>query len=201
MYIATLVNNLKAKGYDVEVFKTKQDAKVYIDSAIDKKTVGIGGSTSVNELGIYDELIRHNTVYWHDRLPYGKTKDEVRRKASSSEVYISSVNAITKDGEIVNIDNTGNRIAGISFGPKDVYLIVGQNKITADLKSAIERAMNIAAPLNAQRLGIRTPCAINGDKCYRCDSPDSICRELAIFLKMPMGARYHIVIVLEDLGY
>ena len=93
------------------------------------------------------------------------------------------------------------RVAAISFGPVDIYFIIGSNKITDDYESAMYRARNIAAPLNARRLNRNTPCALKADKCYDCSSPDRICRNFSVFHEKPFGARYHIILVNEVLGY
>lgn len=126
---------------------------------------------------------------------------ETRKLATASEVYISSVNGIAETGEIVNIDGCGNRVAAISFGPEKVYLLVGKQKITKDLNAAIDYARNVAAPKNAKRLGINTPCAINADKCYNCNSPQRICRNMSILMTKPSGSEYEVIIIDEELGY
>ena len=128
-------------------------------------------------------------------------RKKARLAATRSEIYISSVNAISESGEIVNIDRVGNRVAGISFGPEKVYFLVGINKITPDLDSAIYRARNVAAPLNAKRLKLKTPCAKKADKCYDCKSPDRICCNMSIFLHKPIGREYEVVLINEPLGY
>ena len=126
---------------------------------------------------------------------------ETRTAATRSEIYISSVNGISEAGDIVNIDNTGNRVAAISYGPQKVYRLVGENKVTTTLDEAIYRARNIAGPRNAQRLQRRTPCAIKGDKCYDCNSPERICRNLCVMWDKPTGAEYEIILINEELGY
>ncbi|MDD6815966.1 MAG: lactate utilization protein [Firmicutes bacterium] len=196
-----LIENLTQKGYHVHVFCDKESAAAYMNQAIDGKTVGIGGSVTVRQMGLYPMLSAHNDVCWHDEKPEELTVMEARKKATSSEVYISSVNGISETGEIVNIDNTGNRVAAISFGPSEVYLVIGRNKICPDLASALDRARNIAAPLNAQRLKRKTPCALKADQCYDCNSPERICRNLSVLYERPTGAEYHIILIDDDLGY
>ena len=124
-----------------------------------------------------------------------------KNASCQSDIYVSSINGISVNGDIVNIDNTGNRVAAIQYGPKHVYLIVGKNKIADDLHKAIYRAQNIAAPKNAQRLNRKTPCAKQGDRCYNCMSEDKICRILSILTYKPAGALYTILLVDEELGY
>ena len=196
-----LVRNLVNKGYKVTVFNSKDAAAKYLDSQINGRTVGFGGSVTLHELGLFNLLSKHNTVYWHDEKPEHMTVAETRTAAARCEIYISSVNGISEQGEIVNIDNTGNRVAAISYGPEKVYLVVGVNKVSPDLNSAIFRARNIAAPLNAKRLKCNTPCAAKGDRCYDCKSPERICRNLSILWDKPTGAKYEIVLIGEKLGY
>lgn len=199
--ISRLITALESKGYIVHIFENKELAASFIDGELDSKVIGIGGSQTVDQMGLFDKLSTHNTVYWHDRKPEDMTVLETRQAASRAPVYISSVNAISEDGEIINIDNTGNRVAAISFGPDDVYLVFGINKITEDYDSALYRARNIASPLNAKRLNRKTPCAVKADRCYDCTSPERICRNLSVLWNKPTGATYHIVIVKEELGY
>ena len=197
----TLKNNLENKGYTVSVFQTKEDATNYLTNKIENKTIGFGGSVTLHELNLYENLSKNNLVYWHDKKPEELTVFETRKKASTSEIYISSVNAISLDGDIINIDYTGNRVGAISFGVEKVYLIIGKNKIAPDYDSALYRARNIASPLNAKRLNRKTPCAIKGDKCYNCNSPERICRNLSVLWQKPMGSEYEIILINDNLGY
>lgn len=197
----TLKKNLENKGYVVNVFDTKEAAATHINKQIHEKTVGIGGSVTVRQMNLFEMLSEHNTVYWHDEKPENLTVKETRTIASRADIYISSVNGIAETGEIVNIDNTGNRVAAISYGPEKVYLLVGKNKVEADLDKAIYRARNVAGPLNAQRLKRKTPCAAKADKCYDCNSPERICRNLSVLWTKPTGAEYEIVLINEALGY
>jgi len=199
--LTNLEQNLKAKGYQVGVFDVKEAAANYINSRIHQKTVGLGGSVTIHDMNLYEMLSSHNVVYWHDKKPEDMSIMETRTAASRAEIYISSVNAISEAGEIVNIDNTGNRVAAISYGPAKVYLVIGENKVTADLESAIYRARNVASPLNAKRLNRKTPCAIRGDKCYNCNSPERICRNLSVLWEKPAGAEYEVILIREKLGY
>ena len=201
MQLEALKTALEKKGYRAAVFAAKEEAADFVDQAIDGRTVGIGGSVTVHEMGLFEKLSGHNTVYWHDAPPEGMNILEARNAAIRAEVYISSVNGISKSGEIVNIDNTGNRVGAISFGPQTVYLLVGRNKIEETLEKAIWRARNVAAPKNARRLNRKTPCAVKGDRCYDCASPDRICRNLSVLWTKPVGAEYLVVLIDEYLGY
>lgn len=198
---SVIQHNLEVKGYNVVVCKNKEEASDYLNKHIDNQSVGFGGSMSIEAMQLYETLSLHNTVYTHARQYENMTMDDIRRAACQSDIYISSVNGISMNGDIVNIDNTGNRVAAIQYGPKHVYLIVGKNKIADDLHKAIYRAQNIAAPKNAQRLNRKTPCALKGDRCYQCQSEDKICRILSVLTDKPAGALYTIVFVDEDLGY
>ena len=120
--------------------------------------------------------------------------------AREADVYLSSVNGLAETGEMINIDGAGNRVAETIFGHKKVYFVIGKNKLAEDYDKALWRARNIAAPKNAQRLGMKTPCAVNGDRCYNCSSPDRICKVLSVFWGAPMGADCEVVLVKEDLG-
>ncbi|MBR5794717.1 MAG: lactate utilization protein [Erysipelotrichaceae bacterium] len=201
MDFINLKNNLEAKGYAVSIFDSKEDATEYLNRQIDGLVVGFGGSMTLHEMGLYPKLSTHNTVFWHDEKPEDMTILETRMAATRAQVYISSVNAISENGEIVNIDNTGNRVAALSYGPEIVYVVVGANKVARDYESALYRARNIAAPLNAKRLQRKTPCAIHGDKCYDCNSPERICRNLSVLWTKPVGMSYEILLINENLGY
>ena len=196
-----LKNNLENKGYLVSVFETKEKAAEYLNFQIDDQVVGFGGSVTLHELELFQKLSIHNTVYWHDKKPENMSVAETRLAAAQAEIYISSVNGISEQGEIVNIDNTGNRVAALSYGPSKVYLVLGENKVTKDYDSALSRARNIAAPLNAKRLNRNTPCAINADRCYDCKSEERICRNLSVLWTKPTGIEYEIILIHENLGY
>lgn len=192
---------LEALGYTVRVFDDKDGAAEYLAGALRGKRIGLGGSVSIGEMGLYEKLQESNTVLWHLRLTAGDDVMQVRKDAARAEVYITSVNGISEAGEIVNIDNTGNRVAAATFGCEKVYFIIGKNKIAPTLAAAIDRARNIAAPLNAKRLGLKTPCAVRGDRCYDCDSPQRICRNLSVFWRKPTGCEYEVLLINETLGY
>ncbi len=198
-----LKKNLTELGYSVSVFETKEDAAEYLDKKIDGKTVGFGGSATLESMGLYETLSRHNDVFWH----WKRKTDENGRGvdmfggAAKAEIYIASVNAVAETGEILNIDGYGNRVASIIYGHRLVYLVIGKNKITPDYDSAFYRMKNVAAPKDAQRLGLKTPCAVKADKCYNCKSPDSICRAFTVLFKKPMNCEYEILLVNEDMGF
>jgi L-lactate utilization protein LutB len=192
--IQTLRKNLEQRGFSTSYFSTGKEAADYLNKKIDGKTVGIGGSLTVKQIGLDQLLATHNDIKWHWS---GATPQE----AATAQVYLSSVNGIAETGEIVNIDGTGNRVASTIFGHEELYLLVGINKIASDYDAALWRARNVASPKNAQRLGRKTPCAVNGDRCYDCKSPERICRALAVLWEKPNGiGRAEVVLVGEELG-
>ena len=188
--------NLESRGYTVRVFATAAQAAAYLDGEIDGTTVGFGGSGTLDALGIYDLLAKHNTVVWHWRQP----ADEARRQAMGTEVYLSSANALAQSGEIVNIDGVGNRLAGTLFGHRKVIFVIGRNKLTADYEQAVWRARNVAAPRRARQLGKKTPCAAGAERCYDCRSPERVCRGMTTLWGPMQGMEAEILLVDEDLG-
>lgn len=196
-----LTRNLTKLGYNVSCFQTSKEASIYLNSQIDGQTVGFGGSMSLEQMGLYDTLGTHNIVYWHQGIANKEESKQMRLKANGATIYISSVNAIAKTGEIINIDGNCNRVASIFYGHEKVYFVIGNNKIEPDYDSALHRARNIAAPLNAKRLGVKTPCAIKADRCYDCKSSERICKGLSVLWGKPMTGYFEIILIDENLGY
>lgn len=194
----TLLKNLETRGFTPHHFATGAEAADFVLSQLSDTTVGIGGSVTVQQLELYDRLCEHNTVYWH-----WKNKDpQTRTLANASDAYICSVNGLSESGEMVNIDGTGNRVAATLCGPQRVFLIVGKNKIAPDLQSAVDRARNVASPLNARRLNTKTPCTVGDVKCHDCKSPERICNAMVTTMRKPGALKEcHVIIVEEDLGY
>lgn len=192
---------LEARGFSVVVCPTKEAASKYLNEKIDGTSVGFGGSLTLQEVGLYDSISRHNTIHNHWHVPEGQTPDEVRAAAMNTEVYLTSANGLAETGELINIDGSGNRVASTLFGHKRVYFVVGRNKLAPTYDEALWRARNIAGPKNAQRLGRKTPCAVNGDKCYDCGSPERICNGLVVLWRPMTGCAAEVVLVDEDLGY
>lgn len=188
--------NLKSRGFNVQLFQTKEAAADYLNKAIDGRTVGFGGSVTLRDMGLYESLSTHNSVYWHWQGTPISTGE-----AEKAQVYLSSVNGLSEDGDIINIDGNGNRVASMLYGHEKLYLVVGRNKLAATYDEALWRARNIAAPKNAQRLQTKTPCAVKGDRCYDCKSPNRICRGLAVLWRPMSGMETEVVLIDEDLGY
>lgn len=196
MDLEKTMENLEMRGFKVKYFETGKDAAAYVDGEIDGSTVGMGGSKTVEALGLFDMLSAHNDVAWHWRTP-GR---ETLLKALTADCYICSANAITEDGQLLNIDGTGNRISATTFGHKKVFIVAGTNKICPDFDSALSRARNVAAVKNAGRFDIKTPCKIDG-KCHDCRSPQRICKALSVLWGPMGGMETEIVLVGEELGY
>lgn len=200
MAFEELKKRLESNGFVVSVFPTGAEAADYLDREIDGKTVGIGGSMTISQLGLFDRLAAHNTLHshWHtDGSPA-----EAIRQAATTDTYLLSANAIAENtGEILNIDGTGNRVSSSLFGHKKVYFVAGKNKISPDYESALFRLRNVVAPKNAQRLGRNTPCAVNADKCYNCNSPERICNALVVFYKKINAMDMEVILIDEELGY
>ena len=189
--------NLESRGYTVRVFSTGKEAADYLDGAIDGKSVGFGGSVTLDALGLYERLGRHNQAVWHWKQEPGPA----RKTAMQTDIYLTSANALAETGEIVNIDGAGNRVAASLFGHEKVYFVIGRNKLAPTYDEALWRARNIAGPKNAQRLGAKTPCAAKGERCYDCKSPGRICRGLVVLWGPMIGMETEILLVDEDLGF
>lgn len=188
--------NLKSRGFSVQTFQTAEEAAAYLNGAIDGKTVGFGGSVTLRDMGLYESLSAHNSVYWHWQGTPISTGE-----AEKAQVYLSSVNGLDEEGDLVNIDGNGNRVASMLYGHEKLYLVVGRNKLAGTYDEALWRAQNIAAPKNAQRLQTKTPCAVNGDRCYDCKSPARICRGLAVLWRPMTGMETEVVLIDQDLGF
>lgn len=201
MDFTTIKANLEKRGFKVSTFKTKDEANDYLSSQIIDTSIGICGTMTAVEMGLYDVLKINNEVHWHWIVPEGDTADDVRARIRTSEVFLTSVNGIAETGEIVNIDGRCDRVSNMFDGHAKVYFIVGSNKIAPDFDGALWRARNIASPLNAKRLGRKTPCAIKADKCYDCNSPERICRGLTVLWRAPNVGEYEVILIDEKLGY
>ena len=196
MDIEKTLKNLKLRGFAVQHFATGGEAAAYLCAQIRDTTVGIGGSKTADQLGLYEKLSENNTVYWHWRVPGWETLE----KANHAAVYITSANAMTEGGEILNIDGRGNRLAGQVFGRKKVYYVVGSNKICPDFESALQRAHGTAAVENCKRFPNKPPCQID-EKCHDCRSADRICRALLVTWMPMMDMETEVILIDEAYGY
>lgn len=202
MDINQVLEHLRKNRYEASYFATGKEAVEYLNSQIDGKLVGIGDSMTLYGLGIYDALRSHNTVFDVQHTPNGTLDEfwEYSKKTFFTDIFLTSLNALTEDGILVNMDGAGNRVAASLFGHEKVYYVVGVNKICPNLEQAIWRVRNIAAPKNAMRKKMKTPCALKGDRCYDCDSPARICNALVVEYKKMIHMKAEIIIIGEELG-
>ncbi len=186
-------------GYYVE---TKEEAlQKALELIPEGSSIGWGGSASVNEIGLRDAILKGNyNVFNRDLASTKEERREIEVKTFGANYFLCSSNAITEDGVLVNIDGNSNRVAAIAYGPSHVIMIVGMNKVAKDEESALSRARNIAAPINAQRFPLDTPCKKTGS-CMNCKSRDTICCEFLITRYSRHADRFHIILVNENLGY
>lgn len=194
----TVIKGLKSRNMTGYYAKNKEEALKLALGLIEKgSSITMGGCMSAKEIGLVSAL-KEGDYHFIDR-----TKLEPREAllaAYDADIFLSSANALTDDGILVNIDGNANRVSCIAQGPKKVLFIVSMNKICSDLDSAMKRARNIAAPANAQRFDIKTPCKLTG-KCTDCKSQDTICCQFLITRYSRHTERIHVILVNEDLGF
>ena len=179
--------------------KDKEEAlKIALELIPKGCSVTMGGCTSSDEIGLTD-AIRNGDYNFIDRSKY-EDKRAAMLDGYNADVFISSVNAMSDDGVLINIDGNANRVSAIAQGPKKVVFIVGMNKVCPDTDTAMKRARNVAAPINAQRFGLSTPCSTTG-KCFDCKSPDTICCQFLITRFSRHKDRIHVILVNDDLGF
>ena len=200
MDFTKLAAALRKREYEVSCFETGAEAANYLDVKIDGMTVGFGDSMTLKDLGIYELLSKHNTVYDPAHPRDGMDFYTTAPLCLTTDVFLTSVNGIAETGEMVNIDGTGNRVAGSLYGHKKVYFVAGANKVVPTLEEAAHRARNIAAPLNAARHGYKTPCAFKKDHCYDCYSPQRICNAQVIYWQKMNHMNMEVVLINESLG-
>lgn len=194
-----MIQALGRKGYEASFFDTADEALEHIAGRICGTTVGLGDSATLEAMGLAERLAWDNDVI-DPRHFSGREFIEAGKRALTTDVYLTSVNAAAETGELVNIDSTGNRVAASLFGHGRVLFVFGTNKIEPTLERALWRARNVAAPRNAKRFGFKTPCAARGDRCYECSSPDRICNALTVYLHRMKSVEAEAVIVDQELG-
>lgn len=193
---------LEKNGFKVRCFADKDSAKAALADEINaNQTIGMGGSATLMSMGLY-ELFKSkgNTLYSHTHASSPAEAMKFRKAQLSADVFMCSTNALTLDGQLVNIDGIGNRVAAMCFGPEKVYVICGINKIVENEKAARKRIGDVATPMNAQRLNKVVPCATTG-YCHDCNSPERMCRIISIIPRKPMATDMDIIIIREKLGY
>ena len=194
-----IIKGLESRNMTGYYAKSKEEAlKMALDLIPEGSRVAKGGSMSVVEIGLEDAVKNGNYEYC-DRAAM-KDKREAELFAYSADVYLGSVNAITEDGVLVNIDGNSNRVSAYAYGPEKLVLIVGLNKVASDADAAMKRARNEAATINAQRFELSTPCSKTG-RCMDCKSPDTICCQFLITRYSRHKDRIHVILVNENLGF
>ena len=198
----TLVKNLTKRGMGAYYCATKEEALAKdLELIPETDVVSWGGSVSVKDIGLLAAIKRRNPVIDRDLADTPEEKMELMRNALLCDTFLMSSNAISKDGQLVNIDGNGNRVAALVFGPKQVVVVAGVNKVVGSLEAAMDRARNVAAPINAFRFpGLPTPCAKLGI-CAECASSTSICSQVLITRTCRVPERIKVIIVGENLGF
>ena len=198
----TLIKTLNKRQIDAYYCENSLSAKEKALSLIEENSiVSYGGSQTLNQIGIKKELHKGNYIFLdRDNANSPEASREIHQKTYSADYFLMSTNAITLEGELVNVDGSGNRASALIYGPKHVIIIAGMNKVTLDQEAAIKRIRNFASPPNVNRLSLKTPCSVTG-QCDDCLSPDCICCQTVItrFSKIP--GRIKVILVGEELGY
>lgn len=194
----TVIKGLESRNMTGYYAADKEEAlKQALELIREESTITMGGCTSAIEIGLIEALENGNYHY------IDRNKMEPRESmlaAYDADVFLSSANAVTSDGILVNIDGNANRVSAIAQGPKKVVFLVGMNKVCDDLDGAMKRARNVAAPANAQRFDVDTPCKKTG-KCFDCKSPDTICCQFLITRFSRHAGRIHVILVNDNLGF
>ena len=197
-----VIKNLARRNIEACYCPTAGEAvEKVLEMIPDGSSVTWGGSMSIRDIDIPAALANAGKyeVYDRDKAPDRAAATEIYLKAFSCDYYLSSANAITEDGVIVNIDGTGNRVAAITFGPRNVIFVIGMNKLTQNVDAALARARSLAAPVNTARFDIQTPCKLDG-VCHNCLSDDCICNYIHYLRHSPKG-KHKVILVGESLGY
>lgn len=205
--LEALKESLEKNNFEVYLTKTAEDAKrLVLDTLLPQlspATVSWGGSLTHVQTGLYAELKERSDITVLDTydksLPPAESY-ELRRQSLLVDLFITGTNAVTEKGRLVNLDMIGNRVAAITFGPKNVIILIGRNKLVADVDEAIERIKTYAAPVNAMRLDKKTPCMKTGI-CQNCKSPDRICNAWSISEKSFPKGRIKVILINADLGF
>lgn len=196
-----VAENFNKRGFEAYYCPTKEEAlKKAVSLIPESHVVSWGGSVSIDEIGLRPYVLEHRQVIDRDTAKTPEERKELLRKALLCDTFIMGTNAATEDGQLYNIDGTGNRVAALIFGPKQVVVIVGMNKVEPTLEAAITRARTVASPINMQRFSKKTPCAVTG-MCADCNSPDSICNQMVRTRRCAPAGRIKVILVGENLGY
>ena len=200
---AKMVKQLQRRHFEAYYCATADEARQRVNDLIpDGSSVTWGGTMTVRDMGIPEMLKGRGTldVWDRDTVTTAEEKQEMYFRAFHADYYLSSANAISEDGVIVNLDGNGNRVAAITWGPQHVIFVVGMNKVAQDVEAALKRARSTASPINAARFDIDTPCQKDG-VCHNCNSPQSICNYVHFLRNSSKPGRIIVVLVGETLGY
>lgn len=198
----TLISNLERRHFEAYYCPTTAEAVEKALSLIPEgSSVSWGGSVTIRESGLTKAIHEGNyEVIDRDLAKTAEERDEMHRKGLLTDFYLSSVNAISEDGVLVNIDGTGNRVAALSFGPKNVVILCGLNKVAQDVDAALKRARSYAAPVNSMRFMGKTPCAVTGT-CHNCVSEESICNKILFIRNCTPAKRIKVILIGESIGF
>ena len=196
-----LAENLKKRHFEAYYCENKAQAlEKAMELIPDGVTIGWGGAMSAQQIGLFDALRNRNvTLLDRDKAADAQERGALMKRSLMADVFLTGANALSLDGQMVNIDGNGNRVAAIVYGPDSVIVIAGMNKVMDSLEQAVDRARTVAAPANAQRFNIATPCKAAGS-CHNCTSPDCICNQLLITRHCRPAGRIKFILVGEDLG-
>ena len=197
-----VIKGLQSRNMEGFYAESKEEALAKALELIPEgSSISWGGSVSIAEIGLKDAVCQGNyTVYNRDKAVNAEERDAIEQQATQCDFFLCSSNAVTEDGVLINIDGHANRVSAIAHGPKNVLMIVGMNKVVRDVDSAISRARNEAAPINAQRFNLSTPCCKTG-ACFDCKSPDSICSQILITRRSMEPGRIKVILVNDALGF
>lgn len=198
----TVVKNLKGRGFEACYCKTGEEAKEKaLEWMEEGALVAWGGSMTIQDIGL-TKAVREGNYRAIDReqATTAKEKQKAAMDALSADYFLTSANGISEDGQLVNVDGNGNRVAAIVFGPKYVIVVAGMNKVVRTAEDAMVRARTVAAPLNQQRFLKNTPCSVTG-VCSNCKSPECICNQLLTTRNCRPAGRIKVILVGEELGY
>lgn len=196
-----VAENFNKRGFEAYYCPTKEEAlKKAVSLIPESHVVSWGGSVSIDEIGLRPYVLEHRQVIDRETAKTPAEKQDIMRSALTCDTFIMGTNAATEDGQLYNIDGNGNRVAALIFGPKQVVVIVGMNKVEPTLEAAITRARTVASPINMQRFSKKTPCAVTS-MCADCNSPDSICNQMVRTRRCAPAGRIKVILVGENVGF
>ena len=196
-----VVEAMKKRGFEAYYVSTAEEAREKaLELITEGSTVSWGGSATIDQIGLKHAVIEGGyKVINRDAAETPEERTELMRKALICDVFLMSANAVSEDGQLVNIDGNGNRVAALCYGPKEVIVVAGMNKVAGNLEEAYARARKFAAPVNAQRFNLATPCGKTG-LCADCLSPECICSQIVV-TRRSSGGRIKVILVGEELGF